>query len=82
MSLAYIITAYKQPSQFARLIDAIWHPDDHFAVHIDSKTPAAVHQEFAAAAKGRSNILFVPPIPVVWGGFGLCRVTWHGGFSD
>jgi hypothetical protein len=76
MSLAYIITAYKQPSQFARLIDTIWHPDDHFAVHVDAKTPAAVHQEFAAAAKGRSNILFVPPVSVVWGGFGLCQAEW------
>lgn len=38
MSLAYIITAYKQPSQFARLMDVLWHPDDHFAVHVDAKT--------------------------------------------
>ena len=51
MSIAYIITAYKQPSQFARLIDAIWHPDDHFVIHIDAKTPASIRQEFEAAAK-------------------------------
>ena len=77
MSIAYIITAYKQPSQFARLIDAIWHPDDHFAIHIDAKTPASIRQEFETAARGRSNILFIPPRPVVWGGFGLCQAEWN-----
>lgn len=76
MSLAYVITAYKQPSQFARLIDALWHPDDHFAIHIDAKTPPEVQWEFARVAEGRSNIVFVKPVPVYWSGFGLCQAEW------
>ena len=68
MSLAYIITAFKQPSQFARLMDTLWHPDDHFAVHVDAKSPAAVHRDFALVAQGRANIQFIAPVPVVWGG--------------
>ncbi|EWY41536.1 hypothetical protein N825_28470 [Skermanella stibiiresistens SB22] len=77
MSLAFIITAYKQPSQFAKLIDALWHPDDHFAIHIDAKTPPEVQREFARVAEGRPNILFVTPVPVYWGGFGLCQAEWN-----
>jgi hypothetical protein len=77
MSLAYIITAYKQPSQFARLMDTLWHPDDHFAVHVDAKSPAPVHRDFALAAQGRTNIQFIAPVPVVWGGFGLCQAEWN-----
>jgi len=77
MAITYIITAYKQPSQVSRLINAIWHPDDHFAVHVDANTPAAIRQEFEAVARGRSNILFIPPRPVVWAGFGLCQAEWN-----
>jgi Core-2/I-Branching enzyme len=77
MSLAFIITAYKQPSQFARLMDVLWHPDDHFAVHVDAKTSPEVRREFVLAAKGRSNIEFIPPVSVVWGGFGLCQAEWN-----
>jgi hypothetical protein len=77
MSLAYIITAYKQPSQFARLMDTLWHPDDHFAVHVDAKSPASVHRDFALVAQGRANIQFIAPVPVVWSGFGLCQAEWN-----
>lgn len=77
MSLAYIITAYKQPSQFARLMDTLWHPDDHFAVHVDAKSPASVHRDFALAAQGRANIQFIAPVPVIWSGFGLCQAEWN-----
>jgi hypothetical protein len=77
MSLAYIITAFKQPSQFARLMDTLWHPDDHFAVHVDAKSPASVHRDFALVAQGRANIQFIAPVPVVWSGFGLCQAEWN-----
>ncbi|WP_207477669.1 beta-1,6-N-acetylglucosaminyltransferase [Arenibaculum pallidiluteum] len=77
MRLAYIITAYKQPEQFKRLLDALWHPDDAFAVHVDAKTPTTVRVAFQAAAAGRENVHFVDPIPVAWGGFGLCEAEWR-----
>jgi hypothetical protein len=76
MSLAYIITVFKQPTQFRRLLDSLWHPDDHFVVHIDANTPEPVRRQFIEAAQGRRNVEFIPSIPVVWGGFGLCQAEW------
>jgi hypothetical protein len=77
MSLAFVITAYKQPTQFRRLIDALWHPDDYFVVHIDANTPEAVRRQFIDAAQGRRNIEFIPSIPVFWSGFSLCQAEWN-----
>ena len=78
MRLAYVVTAYKQPEQFKRLLDAVWHPDDVFAVHVDAKAPEAVRKAFEAAAQGRANVRFIDPIRVAWGGFGLCEAEWRG----
>ena len=44
MSLAYLILTHQKPQQFARLFDAIYHPADHFAVHVDRKAPLAVRE--------------------------------------
>jgi hypothetical protein len=77
MRLAYVITAYKLPGQFGRLLDAIWHPDDAFAVHVDAKTPPETRAAFEAAAAGRPNLRFVEPVRVTWGGFGLCEAEWR-----
>lgn len=73
MRLAYSISGYKLPNQFRWLMEAIWHPDDVFAVHIDAKTPASVFEAFRAAGAGRSNVRFVSREPVVWMGGGLVR---------
>lgn len=77
MRFAYIITVYKQPEQFGRLLDAIWHPDDHFALHLDAKAGAETRARFEAVAASRSNVAFVPPVPVTWGGFSLCEAEWR-----
>lgn len=77
MRFAYIITLYKQPEQFGRLLDALWHPDDHFALHLDAKAPPGVRSRFEAVVDGRPNVAFVPPVPVTWAGFGLCEAEWR-----
>ncbi|MCB1884407.1 MAG: hypothetical protein KDG89_10505 [Geminicoccaceae bacterium] len=71
MRLAYSISAYKLPGQFRWLMDAIWHPDDVYAVHVDAKTPPEVLAAFEAAAAGRPNVRFIAREPVVWMGQGL-----------
>jgi hypothetical protein len=78
MRLAYVITAYRQPGQFARLLDAIWHPEDSFAVHVDAKVSDALRRDFEAAAAGRPNVRFVEPLEVTWGGYSLCEAEWRG----
>lgn len=73
MSLAYSISAYRLPGQFAWLMAAIWHPDDLFIVHVDAKTPPDVLAEFIAAAGDRPNIRFLERETIVWMGAGLVR---------
>ena len=73
MRLAYSISAYKAPEQFAWLLEAIWHPDDVVVVHVDAKTPKPVFEALQAAAAGRSNVRFIGREPVVWMGRGLVQ---------
>ncbi|HSK41792.1 MAG TPA: beta-1,6-N-acetylglucosaminyltransferase [Arenibaculum sp.] len=90
MRLAYVITLFKQPEQFGRLLNAIWHPDDTFALHVDAKTPPDIRRRFEAVVAGRPNVAFVDPVRVTWGGFSLCEAEWralghllkHGGQWD
>ena len=90
MRLAYTISGYKQPSQFRWLLEAVWHADDLFAVHVDARTPEPVFQAFQRVAAGRSNVFFVARERVVWMGSGLLRaelrmirrlLTEPGGFD-
>ncbi|MEZ5834952.1 MAG: beta-1,6-N-acetylglucosaminyltransferase [Geminicoccaceae bacterium] len=71
MRLAYSISGYKLPRQFEWLLNAIWHEDDHFAVHVDAKTDAPVFDAMRAAAAGRDNVRFIARERVVWMGMGL-----------
>ncbi|HEV7368007.1 beta-1,6-N-acetylglucosaminyltransferase [Arenibaculum sp.] len=77
MRLAYVITVFKQPEQVARLLDAIWHPDDAFALHLDAKASPDLRMRFEALAQGRPNVTFVDPVRVCWGGFSLCEAEWR-----
>jgi Core-2/I-Branching enzyme len=41
MSVAYVVLAHRAPTQLARLVERLDHPDDRVFVHIDRKVPLA-----------------------------------------
>jgi len=73
MQLAYSISGYKLPGQFRWLMEAVWHADDVFAVHVDANTPAAVFRAMQRVAEGRPNIHFIAREPIAYMGAGLIR---------
>jgi hypothetical protein len=67
MRLAYLITAYDQPAQLRRLVDALDEGDVTFYIHIDAHIDIA---PFVQAVGTRQNVQFVSKrIPVQWMGF-------------
>lgn len=74
MTVAYLILAHHKPHQFARLVDALANPIDAFAVHVDARAPAQVHETIAAHVAGRANLHMLPPRPIAWGGWSLSAV--------
>ncbi|MEZ5823232.1 MAG: beta-1,6-N-acetylglucosaminyltransferase [Geminicoccaceae bacterium] len=73
MRLAYSISGYKLPRQFEWLMNAIWHEDDHFAIHVDARTPDPVLAAMKAVTAGRANVRFIERERVIWMGMGLVR---------
>lgn len=73
MQLAYSISGYKLPRQFRWLLEAIWHEDDVFLVHVDARTPAATMRAFEEVAAGRDNVRFIARRKIVWMGMGLVQ---------
>ena len=59
MRLAYSISGYKDPAQFAWLIGAIADARDVFIIHVDAKSPPSIHQGFRDIAKACPNIYFI-----------------------
>jgi hypothetical protein len=66
MRLAYIITAYKLPGQFVRLIRALQSPNATFFVHIDKKTPPDSFEEMHDGVKEFSNVYFLERHKIWW----------------
>lgn len=69
MALAYHILAHKQPAQVARLVRALYHPDDVFVVHLDRSASRELHAmgiELQRAYPGQVHLQ--PPRAVLWGG--------------
>src|ERR1051326_1135314 len=75
MSLAYFITAHKQPQQVGRLVRAIQRTGDVALVHYDLKASAAERKEVAEVV-GRSPgaRLAEKPRRVDWATWSLVRV--------
>ena len=73
MRLAYSISGYKLPNQFRWLIDALWHPDDIFAIHIDARTSKSVFLAMQKVVNNRPNVFFIKREPIIWMGMGLVR---------
>jgi len=72
MKIAFLITAYVDPSQLARVIYALKTPEHDFYIHIDAKVDAKEFVEKVYKKNGRENIWFVSEderVRVYWGGY-------------
>ncbi len=74
MRLAYSISGYKAPRQFAWLMSAIRHPDDLFVVHVDGRTPAAEFDAIRAVAGDAPNVVFIERQPITYMGISMVEV--------
>ena len=71
MRLAYSISGYKLPEQFAWLMAAIRHPDDLYVIHVDARTPAETFAAMREIAGTSANVVFIDRQPIAWMGISL-----------
>jgi hypothetical protein len=78
MQIAYHISVHHKPDQFRRLFEAVYNPDDLFAIHIDCKAPESVSRPVFEIASHRPNVHFMTRHSVIYGEWALCRVELDG----
>lgn len=67
MALAYCILSHKNPGQVARLLQAIWHPENIYVLHFEKRAPHSAHTAIAELAARYPNVRVLPSRPIQWG---------------
>jgi hypothetical protein len=78
LTLAYIISAYKNLGQVDRLVRRLHHDDTIFLIHVDRKTDDAEYSALAQGLGGLPSVRFLDRHRCHWGGFGHVRATLKG----
>jgi hypothetical protein len=78
VQVAYVISAYKLPQQLVRLVRRLDTPNSTFAIHVDRKTPDAIHRQMVQGLRDLQSVRFVERHTCHWGGFGHVRATLKG----
>jgi len=53
--IAYLILVHRYPNQFKRLFKAIYHPDNHYLIHVDKRSGDALHTDIQNFLSDFSN---------------------------
>jgi hypothetical protein len=78
MRIAYIVSAYKRPEQFARLVHRLAESSSSIVVHVDAKTRRPDFAAMAGAVRDVPGVHFVSRHRCYWGGFGHVRASLKG----
>lgn len=77
--LAFAMSVFENPQQFAHLLRLIYRPQNVYCVHIDRKTPNSVTDQFSRIAHCFGpNVFLIPPeerVDVAWGYFSVLQST-------
>ena len=75
MKIAHLILTHKNPAQLERLLNNLEHPNFHFFIHLDRKTPIQPFEYLAA----RPDTTFLRNrAAVYWADFGTIQATLNG----
>jgi hypothetical protein len=75
MAVAYLILAHSAPSQLARLVGALRHPEARFFIHVDKKADV---RRFQAQLSGRDVVFVSEREDVRWGAYSMVQATLNG----
>jgi hypothetical protein len=78
VTLAYLISAYKNLGQVSRLIRRLDAPGALFLVHVDKKTNDSDYDALVDELRDLKSVAFLERHRCHWGGFGHVRATLKG----
>jgi len=76
--IAYLILVHRFPEQFKRMFRAIYVPGNHYLIHVDHRSGAAMQADVAAFLKPYANVAMLPSRKMLWGGYSLVDAELRG----
>ena len=78
IQIAYLILVQRFPEQFKRLFKTIYHPDNHYLVHIDQEIAIGEYEEIETFLEEYPNTYLLDSENVLWGGYSMVQVELNG----
>ncbi len=78
ISIAYFIMVHRFPIQFKRLFKAVYHPNNHYLIHVDQKSDTGIFEEIETFISVFPNAHILKSGNVVWGGYSMVQSELDG----
>ena len=76
--IAYFLLVHRYPEQFKRLFKAIYDPKNHYLVHVDKNSGAALDADIRLFLSGYPNTAVLTGKKALWGGYSLVDAELRG----
>ncbi|WP_373433488.1 beta-1,6-N-acetylglucosaminyltransferase [Vibrio anguillarum] len=67
--IAYLILVHRYPDQFKRLFHAIYHPNNHYVIHVDKTSGKEISDEITLFLNDYQNAEILESENALWGGY-------------
>lgn len=76
--IAYLILVHRYPDQFKRMFKAIYHPANHYLIHVDKRSGVELQAEIQDFLSGFPNASLLKSEKAIWGGYSLVDAELRG----
>ncbi|MBS0256075.1 MAG: glycosyl transferase [Proteobacteria bacterium] len=76
--IAYLILVHRFPEQFERMFKAIYHPANHYLVHVDVNSGTDLATRIARFIARYPNVAMLRGQKALWGGYSLVEAELRG----
>ncbi|MEH6564401.1 MAG: beta-1,6-N-acetylglucosaminyltransferase [Halopseudomonas sp.] len=76
--IAYLILVHRYPEQFKRMFKAIYHPLNHYLIHIDKNSGSELSEDIQRFLSDYPNARTLKPEKALWGGYSLVNIELRG----
>jgi hypothetical protein len=78
LMIAYLILVHRYPEQFKRMFKAIYHPLNHYLIHIDKTSELGIAENIQLFLQDYPNAATLKPEKALWGGYSLVNIALRG----
>ena len=78
VTIAYFILVHRFPEQFKRLFKALYHPENHYLIHLDKKASIEIYDDIKDFLTDFPSIFILESENVVWGGYSMVQAELNG----